>query len=160
MFLTLRLMILPCFLLKIVQIVQKVIIFFPRGNEIEPCFWQIWYPHDWSFSVKLLSSILVIFMDKQGLKIRPKVQTLGSFFFSIKPRILKNFSKNFWFFFFFVFVFVFFFASILPGQFWQTGPYLGSKSRYPLRATNFFCEELIIYCEKFCCKHVLRSCPL
>ena len=46
----------PCFLVKISQILQKVIAFFPeRGEEIKTSFWHIWI---WSFS-----ALLLIFFD-------------------------------------------------------------------------------------------------
>ena len=62
------------------QKVQKVILFFiGRGEEIRPCRWHIWIPW-WLNLIWLLTyffRFLVIFRGKNGVNVRPNVQTLG-----------------------------------------------------------------------------------
>lgn len=122
LFLTLWLMIPPCFLLKIVQIVQTVIIF--MTDLISP--WLKFFCKTIIFDFGHLHG------QTRAQKLDQKCKLWG-LSFSIKTRILKIFSKKFFF---------FFFASAIPGQFWKTGPYLGSKSKYLLKATNFFLQRI------------------
>ena len=82
--LSLWLMTPPFFLVKISQILQKLIAFFPeRGEEIKTSFWHMWiaqfsctmaevFPHYGVFF-----SILAIFRRKRGVQVGPKVLTLG-----------------------------------------------------------------------------------
>ena len=102
----------PCFLAKIVQVVQKVIVFFPeRGEEIEPWFCRIWISQWLKFfcTTTYLFTISSILRGKWGVKVGPTVQTLGPSL-SIKTQILqKNFKA------------MLLFARILPA----IGPCLG-----------------------------------
>ena len=69
--LTLWLVTPPCFLPKISQIVQKVIVFFPeRWEEIEPWFWHIWIAQWMKFS-----SLLLIFFDFGHLQRETRAQS-------------------------------------------------------------------------------------
>ena len=71
-------MTLPCFLAKVAQILQKVIVFFrERGEEIDPWFWHILIAQ-WLKSCYCLSfSIPAIFRGKWVVTVRGKVETLG-----------------------------------------------------------------------------------
>ena len=89
-----------CFLSKIAQTVQKVIIFFPdRGEEIEPWFWHIWISRE----AKGFSALLLIFFDfghpqgKRGVRIGPKVLTLDMSLFYENSNPLKKFQTTFLF---------------------------------------------------------------
>ena len=82
--LTLWFLILTCFLAKIAQILQKVIMpFLERGQEIEPWFWHIWIAQ-W---LKFFRTTAYIFRfrlssgGKRAVKVGPKVQTLDSYLF-------------------------------------------------------------------------------
>ena len=71
-----------CFLVKLPQILQKVIVFFPeRGGEIKTLFWHIWTAQWLKFfrTTTYFFSILTIFKreSQRGLKVGPKVLTLG-----------------------------------------------------------------------------------
>ena len=79
--LTLWFVILPCFLAKIAQILQKVIVFFlERRKKIEPWFWHIWIAQ-WQTLYSISFSISAIFSGKRVIKVGPKVKTLGSSLF-------------------------------------------------------------------------------
>ena len=85
---------LPVSLSKIAKIGQKVIIFFlEREEEMGPWFLNIWIVLWLKFFCKCkciyFFSISAIFREKRGVKVGPKVQTLGTF------RLHKNlrFSK-------------------------------------------------------------------
>ena len=79
--LTLWFVTLPCFLAKIAQILQKVILFFlERRKKIEHWFWHIWIAEvvEVFLHYSLSFSISAIFRGKWVIKVGPKVKTLGS----------------------------------------------------------------------------------
>ena len=81
----------PCFLVKLPQILQKVIVFFPEGGgEIKTLFWHIWIAQWLKFfrTTTYFFSILTIFKreSQRGLKVGPKVLTLG-------PSLFHKYSK-------------------------------------------------------------------
>ena len=81
----------PCFLIKLPQILQKVIVFFPeRGGEIKTLFWHIWIAQWLKIfcTITYFFSILIIFKreSQRGLKVGPKVLTLG-------PSLFHKYSK-------------------------------------------------------------------
>ena len=81
----------PCFMVKLPQILQKVIVFFPeRGGEIKTSFWHIWIAQWLKFfhTTTYFFSILTIFKreSERGLKAGPKVLTLG-------PSLFHKYSK-------------------------------------------------------------------
>ena len=81
----------PCFLVKLPQILQEVIVFFPeRGGEIKTLFWHIWIAQWLKFfrTTTYFFSILTIFKreSQRGLKVGPKVLTLG-------PSLFHKYSK-------------------------------------------------------------------
>ena len=82
---------LPCFLAKIAQILQKVIVLFPeRGEEIRPWFWNIWIVQRLNFfRTNAFFSIWAIFSGKREVKVGPKMLIFGPTLFH------KNFSKTF-----------------------------------------------------------------
>ena len=89
--LPLRIVTPPCFLVKLPQILQKVIVFFPeRGGEIKTLFWHIWIAQWLKFfrTTTYFFSILTIFKreSQRGLKVGPKVLTLG-------PSLFHKYSK-------------------------------------------------------------------
>ena len=81
----------PCFLVKLPQILQKVIVFFPETRwEIKTLFWHIWIAQGLKFfcSTTYFFSVLTIFKreSQRGLKVGPKVLTLG-------PSLFHKYSK-------------------------------------------------------------------
>ena len=95
MILTLWFVSLPCFLGKIAQILQKVIVFFlERGYEVEPWFWHVWIAQ-W---LKFLPTRAYLFRFRSSggngwSKLDQKVQTLRRLFF-MKTWILQVFFKQ------------------------------------------------------------------
>ena len=80
-----------CFLVKLPQILQKVIVFFPEtGGEIKTLFWHIWIAQWLKFfrSTTYFFWVLTIFKreSQRGLKVGPKVLTLG-------PSLFHKYSK-------------------------------------------------------------------
>ena len=95
--------------------------------EVKPWFRHNWIANDWSFSALLFFSISTIFRGEPGIKIGPKVLTLGLFLFHKNSNPLKNFQT------------MFLFARVLPlvristmlDHIWE----LGSKN-FPKRAIS------------------------
>ena len=78
--LPLWLAILLCFLVNLSQILQKVIVVFPgKGRWDKDSFWHIWMAQWLKFfrTTAYFFSILIIFRRKRGVKVGPKVLTLG-----------------------------------------------------------------------------------
>ena len=99
----------PCFLVKLSQILQKVIVFFPeRGEEIKSSFWRILIAQWLKFfrSTAYFVSILTIFRRKRGVKVGPKVLTLARPFFHKYSTLSKNFQT--------IFQTIFLLARVLP----------------------------------------------
>ena len=93
--LTLWLVTPPCFLGKIAQILQIVIIFFPEREEEIKLLFDIF---GWSFSaLPLISFDFSHLQWKQGIKVRPKVLTLGPSLFHKNLSPSKNFQIMFLF---------------------------------------------------------------
>ena len=94
----------PCFLVKLSQILQKVIVFFPeRGEEIKISFWHIWIAQ-WLkfFRSTAYFFILTIIRRKRGVKLGRKVLTLSPSLFHKYSNPSKKFQT------------VFLFARVLP----------------------------------------------
>ena len=94
----------PCFLVKLSQILQKVIVFFPeRREEIKISFWHIWIAQ-WLkfFRSTAYFFILTIIRRKRGVKLGRKVLTLSPFLFHKYSNPSKKFQT------------VFLFARVLP----------------------------------------------
>ena len=94
--LTLWFVTLPCFLAKIAQILQKVIVFFlEREKKIEPWFWHIWIAQWLKFSPN--TPYLFRFRPSSGgngwLKLDQKWKLWVRLFF-MKTRILQIFFKQ------------------------------------------------------------------
>ena len=120
-----------CFLTKIAQILQKVIVFFlERREETKPWFWHIWIAQ-W---LKFFGTTAYFFMSailrrKREIKVQPKVLTLGPSLF----RKNSNFSKNFQTMLFFVKVLPLVRSSTVLNHIWgskdstasQKGPFRG-----------------------------------
>ena len=94
--LTLWFVTLPCFLTKIAQILQKVIVFFlERGKKIEPWFWHIWIAQWW----KIFPTAPHLFQFRSysggngGLKLDQKWKLWVCLFF-MKTRVLQIFFKQ------------------------------------------------------------------
>ena len=84
---------LPCFLSKIAEILQKVIVLFrERGEEIEPWVWHIWIAQ-W---VKLFPNT-AYFLWFFGVKVGLKVQILGPLVFHRSSNPSKTFQTMFLF---------------------------------------------------------------
>ena len=89
----------PYFLAKIVQILQKVIVFFlERGKEIEPWFWHIWTAQ-W---LKFFPTTAYLFrfwpsLEGKGGKSWAKSANFGSASFSWKLKSFKCFQTTFLF---------------------------------------------------------------
>ena len=90
----------PCFLAKIAQILQKVIVFLPeRGEELKPWFWHIWiaqrlklfHTNAYCFRFQLSS------VGKQGANVGPKILSFGPSLFHKNSNPSKMFQKNFLF---------------------------------------------------------------
>ena len=107
----------PCVLVKISQILLKVIVFFSEsGEEIKASFLQIWIAQWLKFfcTTVYFFSVLAIFRKKRGVKVGPKVLTFG-------PSLFHNYSNPSK-----IFQRVFLFAT--SGEnFGNIGPYWGSK---------------------------------
>ena len=87
---------LPCFLAKMSQIFQKVIVFFlKRGEEIEPWFWHIWITHWQRFFP--ITAYLLWFQSSSGRKGWSKLDQkckLWSVYFSWKLESFIFFQNN------------------------------------------------------------------
>ena len=88
----------PFFLVKISQTLQKSIVFFPeRGEEIKTSFWHMWIAQFSCSMAEVFTHygvfflILVIFRRKRGVKVRPKVLTLGPSLFHKYSHPSKHF---------------------------------------------------------------------
>ena len=82
--LTLWLVTPPCFLLKISQILQKVIAFFPKRGRADKNFILTYLDSSVAEVFPkycLFFSILATFRRKRGVRVGPKVITLGPFLF-------------------------------------------------------------------------------
>ena len=87
---------LPSFLVKIFQILWKVMVFFPeRGEEIKTSFWHSWIAQWLKFflTTAYFFSILAI-LKKRGVKFEPKVLILGPSLFHKYSNTLKRFSNS------------------------------------------------------------------
>ena len=121
--LTLWFVTLPCFLAKIVQILQKIVVVFPeRWDEIEPWFWHIsiaqrprLFP-----ATTYLFWISVIFRGNGWSKLDQKCKLWFRLFF-MKTRILQFFFKQ---------CFYFLFGNIGP-YFWDYILYGGVRAQKP-----------------------------
>ena len=83
----------PRFVVKISEILQKVIVFFlAKGDGIKTSFWHNWIAEWLMFSALLLIFffILAIFRRKRVVKVGPKVLTLGPPLFHILQKFFKQ----------------------------------------------------------------------
>ena len=81
---------------------KKVIVIFQgRGEEIKLSFWHIWIVQRLKFFCYAYFLTSAIFRGKQGVKVRPKMPSFGSFLFNKNSNPSKKTSN-------------FFFARVLP----------------------------------------------
>ena len=103
---------LPCFLTKIAQAWQNVIIFFlERGKDIEPWFWHIWIAR-WLKFFRTPTFFDFDYLQGEGSKLDQKCK-LWDLPFSIKTRTFQKIYKQ-WF-------------CLLEYNLGKIGPYLGVR---------------------------------